>query len=90
MAAISSPHPITTWVRSLSPEVAASPRVAGPSTVVAVSRTRIDWLSYSTDRFQPVHKLNLSLPAAIACVPSSSPQEILAVCSDGFIARVAK
>jgi tetratricopeptide (TPR) repeat protein len=61
----------------------------GTSLVVAVSRSRIDWLSNSTDRFQPVHKLNLSLPSTVACFPSSSPQEILAVGSDGFVARIA-
>ncbi|HZW29872.1 MAG TPA: hypothetical protein VFF52_04140, partial [Isosphaeraceae bacterium] len=62
---------------------------SGTSTVVAVSPTRIDWLSSVADRLQPAHHLGVRLPATIACFPASSPQEILAVGSDGFIARIA-
>jgi tetratricopeptide (TPR) repeat protein len=62
---------------------------SGPSTVVAVSRSRIDWLGYSGDRFRVAHSLKVALPTAIACFASAVTQEILVVCSDGFIARVA-
>jgi tetratricopeptide (TPR) repeat protein len=62
---------------------------SGASTVIAVSRTRINWFSTATDRFQPIHQLKLSLPSAVACFPSTSPREVLVVGSDGFIARIA-
>jgi len=62
---------------------------AGPNTVVAVSRTAIDWLGHGADRFHLVHKLKLGFPTAVACFTSPTTQETLVVCSDGFIARVA-
>jgi tetratricopeptide (TPR) repeat protein len=60
----------------------------GTSMVVAMAATHIDWLSISGDRFHVFHKLHLALPTAVACFRSSSPHEILAVCSDGFVARI--
>jgi hypothetical protein len=62
--------------------------LCGIGTVVAVAPRRIDWFSSSTNRFRPTHNLNVCLPLTIACFPASSPQEILAVGSDGFIACV--
>jgi hypothetical protein len=62
---------------------------SGTNTVVAVSRSRIDWLTCTADRVSVVHELSLPLPSAVACFPSSESQEILVVCSDGFVARVA-
>ena len=62
---------------------------AGTNTVVAVSRTGIDWLGYGADRFHRIHKLKLSFPTAVACFASSATQETLVICSDGSIARVA-
>jgi tetratricopeptide (TPR) repeat protein len=60
------------------------------STVVAVSASRTDWLSFSGDRFQATHRIELALPATVACFRSVSPQEVLAVCSDGFVARITQ
>jgi tetratricopeptide (TPR) repeat protein len=62
---------------------------AGTSTVVAVSRTQIDWLGYRGDRFRVTHSFKLALPTAVACVACPATQETLVVCSDGFVARVA-
>jgi hypothetical protein len=63
--------------------------LCGINTVVALSSARVDWLSLSTNRFRPVHRLNMRLQSMIACFPASTPEEILAVGSDGFIARIA-
>ncbi len=63
---------------------------SGVGTVAAVSRTRIDWLRSSPERFQPYRSLsNSSFSSAVACFPAISPQEVLVVFSNGFVARVA-
>ena len=63
---------------------------SGLKTVAAVSRTRIDWLNYSSERFQPSRSLsNSSFSSAVACFPAVSPQEVLVVFRNGFVARVA-
>jgi hypothetical protein len=63
---------------------------SGLRTVAAVSRTRIDWLSYSSERFQPSRSLShSSFSSAVACFPAISPQEVLVVFSQGFVAHVA-
>ncbi|HEX3450133.1 MAG TPA: hypothetical protein VHS97_17900, partial [Isosphaeraceae bacterium] len=62
---------------------------AGADTVVAVSRSRIDWLDRSADHFHVKAKMNVDFPTAVACFPSPGAQETLVVCSDGMIAHVA-
>jgi hypothetical protein len=62
---------------------------AAPQAVVAVSRTRIDWLGFRDERFHRLHKVNLSFPNAVACYASPMSQETLVICSDGFVIRVA-
>jgi tetratricopeptide (TPR) repeat protein len=62
--------------------------LCGIETIVAVSPRRVDWFSSSTDRLRLTHNLNLCIPLTIACFPASSPQEVLAVGSDGFIACI--
>src|SRR5262249_30983150 len=57
--------------------------------VVAVSHTRVDWLSHGSGRLSPCQNVPISLPSAIACFPSPVTQEVLVVCSDGFIARLS-
>jgi hypothetical protein len=61
---------------------------AGPTTVVAVSPQRIDWLDCSGDRFRVANRLELGVPAAIACFPLGATRAMLVVCADGFVARV--
>ncbi|MGP0063260.1 MAG: hypothetical protein ACLQGP_06600 [Isosphaeraceae bacterium] len=62
---------------------------AGSSTVVAVSRTRIDWLSMKTDRYQPARSLPIpSLSPAVGCFFSKSPEEILVAFADGTVAQI--
>ena len=62
---------------------------AGPDRVVAVSESRIDWLSYGSDRFQLVRTLeNPGLAATVACFRSPAASEALVVSLGGFIARV--
>jgi tetratricopeptide (TPR) repeat protein len=61
---------------------------SGPDRVVAISPTRIEWLSLGSERFQPVRELSVNLPMTVAAFPSPSNQEILVVRSDGFIARI--
>ncbi len=62
---------------------------SGLSMVVAVAPGRIDWLECGGERFQVVNKLDIGLPAAVACFGAPSTQETLVVCSDGFVARIA-
>jgi hypothetical protein len=60
----------------------------GHSRVVAVSADRLDWLGYRTDRFQLVRTLpEPGLATTVACFPSPTPEEVLAVLADGFVAR---
>jgi tetratricopeptide (TPR) repeat protein len=67
--------------------LAAAP--AGPDKVVAVSASRIDWLSYGSDRFQLVRTLeDRGLTATVACFPSIAPNEVLVVSVGGFVARI--
>jgi len=40
---------------------------AGADTVVAVSRSRIDWLDRSADHFHVKAKMNVDFPTAVAC-----------------------
>jgi hypothetical protein len=61
----------------------------GTSMVAAVARERIVWLGFSADRFHAVHELYVSLPSAVACFATHAYPEVLVVCSDGFVARVA-
>ncbi len=59
-------------------------------TVAAISRKRIDWLTYSSERCQVSRSLsNSTFSSAVACFPAVSPQEVLVVFGNGFVARVA-
>jgi tetratricopeptide (TPR) repeat protein len=61
---------------------------SGHSRVVAVSADRLDWLGYRTDRFQLVRTLpEPGLATTVACFPSTTPEEVLVVSADGFVAR---
>ena len=60
----------------------------GTNKVVAVARSRIDWLGCGAERFHIVDTLKLGLYTAVACFASPLTQEILVVCADGFIAHV--
>src|SRR5262249_51444990 len=51
----------------------------GRSTVVAVSRTGIDWLSFQGDHFRRSQREECSLPSAVACFATHS-REALVVC----------
>jgi hypothetical protein len=69
--------------------LAAAPVPAGPDRVVAVSESRIDWLSPGSDRFQVVRTVEVpALAATVACFRSTVPNEVLVVTLDGFVARV--
>ncbi len=62
---------------------------SGHSRVAAVSASRVDWLSYRTDRFQVVRTLpDPGLAHAVACFPSMVPEEVMVVLGDGFVARI--
>jgi hypothetical protein len=62
----------------------------GPNRVVAVAAGRIDWLSDGSDRFQTVNSLtDQGLDKTVACFPSTSPEEVLVVATEGFISRIA-
>ena len=61
----------------------------GPNKVVAISRSRIDWLSDGSDRFQTTGSLpDAGLAATVACFPSTSADEILVVAAEGLISRI--
>jgi hypothetical protein len=60
--------------------------LCGIDTVVAVAPRRVDWFSSTTNRLRLTRNLTVCLPLTTACFPASSPQEVLAVGSDGFIA----
>src|SRR5262249_18433358 len=92
-------HSVQLWIEEGVLEVLSS-RVAttdggylaasqsGHSRVVAVSADRIDWLGYRTDRFQLVRTLpEPGLATTVACFPSTTPEEVLIVLADGFVAR---
>jgi len=58
--------------------------------VVAVSASRIDWLSGSSGRFQAVHsRRDEGLAGTVACFPSTTSEEVLVVSGEGFLSRVA-
>ncbi len=58
--------------------------------VVAVSATRIDWLSESAGRFHVVHsRLDDGLAGTVACFPATTSEEVLIVSGDGFVSRMA-
>jgi hypothetical protein len=59
----------------------------GTSTVVAVSRSGIDWLSFHGDRFRLSKREECSLPSAIACFATHA-RDALVVCSRGLLIRV--
>ncbi len=59
----------------------------GTSTVVAVSRSGIDWLSFHGDRFRLSQREECSLPSAIACFATHT-RDALVVCSRGLLIRV--
>ncbi len=60
---------------------------SGTNTVVAVSRSGIDWLSFHGDRFRLSHKEECSLPSAVACFATPT-RDALVVCSRGLLIRV--
>jgi tetratricopeptide (TPR) repeat protein len=60
---------------------------SGTNTVVAVSRTGIDWLSFQGERFRLSHREECSLPSAVACFATHS-RDALVVCSRGLLIRV--
>jgi hypothetical protein len=60
---------------------------AGTNTVVAVSGTGIDWLSFHGDRFRLSQRVECSLPSAVACFAARS-RDALVVCSRGLLIRV--
>jgi tetratricopeptide (TPR) repeat protein len=60
----------------------------GTNSVVGVAATHIDWLGYHRDRFRVTYSLNQSFPLAVACFTTSAADEIVIVCSNGFLARV--
>jgi tetratricopeptide (TPR) repeat protein len=62
---------------------------SGPSTIIAVSSSRVDWLDGGGDRLHVVSKRYVDLPHAIACFSSHTSTETLVICSDGFVARLA-
>ncbi len=58
--------------------------------VVAVSSSRIDWLSDTAGRFHVVHsRLDGGLAGTVACFPSTTSEEVLVVSGDGFLSRMA-
>ncbi len=57
--------------------------------LIAVSATAIDRVSYPGEKIRRVEHLELGFPTAIACFALTSTAEILVVCSDGVISRVA-
>jgi tetratricopeptide (TPR) repeat protein len=59
----------------------------GTSTIVGVSRTGIDWLSFHGDRFRLAQREECSLPSAIACF-ATHMRDALVVCSRGLLIRV--
>ncbi len=59
----------------------------GTNTVVAVSRTGIDWFSFHGDKLRLLHKEQCALPSAVACFASHS-REAIVVCSRGLLIRV--
>ncbi len=66
--------------------LAAAP--CGHGKVVAVSASRIDWLSDRNDRFQVARSIqNPGLGATAACFPSMVSDEVLVVFVDGWVAR---
>jgi hypothetical protein len=62
---------------------------SGATTIVAISRARIDWLACSEKGLHVVNKMEVGFPTAIACFASPATHETLVVCSDGFIPRLA-
>ncbi len=60
---------------------------SGTSTVVAVSRAGIDWLSFHGDRFRLSQREECSLPSAVACFATHT-RDALVVCSRGLLIRV--
>ena len=72
--------------RSEQPYLAATRSGPGPETVVAVSATKIDWLSVRAGRFRTAFSLSVSHPfPAVACFPSNTPEGIVVVFSDGYV-----
>ena len=64
--------------------LAATRAGSGSNTVVAVSRTRIDWLSLKGNRYQPTRSLPCpGLSPAVGCFSMIAPDEILVVFVDG-------
>ncbi len=92
-------HATQLWVADGGFEVLSSPvattdggyLAAGPcghGKVVAVSRSRIDWLTDRSDRFQTVRSIqDPGLASTVACFPSTVPEEVLVVSADGWVTR---
>ena len=60
-----------------------------PGLLAAVGPTRIDWLRGGVDRFSLVAITEVAFPSAVACAGSRRTDELIVICGDGFIARVA-
>jgi tetratricopeptide (TPR) repeat protein len=59
------------------------------SCVAAITRSRIDWLRCGQQRFSLIASEKAELPSSVACFPSPATNELIIVCGDGFVARVA-
>ena len=60
-----------------------------PGFVAAVTPSRIYWMRAAASGFTWTHTTRADLPAAVACFASPQTQELLVVCGDGTLGRVA-
>jgi hypothetical protein len=60
-----------------------------PRLVAALTRSRVEWLRCGADKFSFSFSTEAAIPHPVACIASRRTSELIVVCEDGLVARVA-
>jgi hypothetical protein len=74
---------------AVRPEGYRAATLLGPGQVAGVSRSHIDWLRAGSREIAHRSVTKVDLHTAVACFPSYGTRELIVVCSDGEVVRVA-